>query len=64
VAEEREQRQTTRMLGELNKLHPSIAKRIASSSHLGGSQGHDVQPFAHCLKLAHLGCGQTHGGEG
>jgi hypothetical protein len=32
VAEEREQRQaTTRMLGELNKLHPSLAKRIASS---------------------------------
>src|SRR6476661_2039692 len=38
VAEEREQRQTTSMLGELNKLHPSIAKRIASSAHLGGSQ--------------------------
>ena len=38
MAEEREQRQTTRMLGELNKLHPSLAKRIASSSHLGGSQ--------------------------
>jgi hypothetical protein len=30
VAEEREQRQaTTRMLGELNKLHPDVVKRIS-----------------------------------
>ena len=32
VAEEREQRQTTRMLGELNKLHPSLAKRYCLKS--------------------------------
>ena len=39
MAEEREQGQaTTRMLGELNKLQPSLGKRIASSPHLGGRQ--------------------------
>ena len=45
MAEEREQGQaTTRMLGELNKLQPSLGERIASSPHLGGRQDpHDAR---------------------
>ena len=60
MAEEREQRQTTRMLGELNKLHPSLAKRIASSPHLGGSQ--DPWRPALCALPQVLGGSQGHGG--
>ena len=55
MAEEREQRQTTRMLGELKKLPTPASRSALPQVRISEvAKTHGVQPCAHCLKSSEV----------